>query len=238
MRYFATESGGSPVAGAGFSSGATTSGAETAARGGGPAVINQWTTSLFSSTQSCHSDGQNSNHQSCTTTNRCLSALCFVLDANLSLTGGCAVDRTSNSLSIGGQDTCDGSSSTFAGMGVDVRSAADPYVVAMRLTNGSLNFGVSQAAKLVVGGTLLGVALLIFGIGCPFLAARPPAPVDAATAVASYHAHRGAAYSGGGAYAVGHNGGALGTIPYALPVQMSGSPPPGFFHASAPPANA
>jgi len=196
MRYFAAQAAdGGPIAGADFSSGATTSGSLTA-----EAAVSPWSASLFTSTQTCQSDGPNSNHMSCTSKYRCLTAVCFVLDANLSLTGGCALDRTSNSLAVGSQDTCDGKGFvSFAGTGVDVRFAADPYVVAMRLTNGSLNFGLSQAAKLVVGGTLLGIAVLVFGIGCPFLAAQPPAPADLATTVAAYHACRGKAFASGGA---------------------------------------
>ena len=194
MHYFAAEQAdGAPIAGAGYSSGAITSGNLTAA-----AALSQWSASLFTSTQTCQSDGPNSNHMSCTTKYRCLSALCFVLDANLSFTGGCALDRTSNSLAVSGQDTCDGSGFvSFTGTGVDVRFAADPYIVAMRMTNGSLNFGLSQAAKLVVGGTLLGIAILVFAIGCPLLAAQPPAPADMDTAVAAYHACRETAVSGG-----------------------------------------
>lgn len=201
MHYYAVQlENGGPLAGTGYTPGATTSGSLTASRSGSPAAINQWTANLFTSTQSCRSDGPNSNHMSCTTTFRCLTNLCYVLDANLSLTGGCALDHTSNSLAVGSQDTCDGSSyASFTGIGVDVRFDADPYVVAMRMTNGSLNFGLSQAAKLVVGGTLLGIALLIFGVGCPLLSLQPPAPADQATAVAAYHACRGTAPNGVGA---------------------------------------
>ena len=244
LHYYAVQTSGGPIAGASYSSGAMTSGNETASRGAGPPAVNPWTASLFTFTQSCSSDGPNSNHMSCTKTYYCLTALCFVLDANLSLTGGCALDRTSNSLAVASQDRCDGNGYvSFAGTGVDVRFADDPYVVAMRMTNGSLNFGLSQAAKLVVGGTLLGMALVIFLIGCPCLAAQPPAPADHATAVAAYHACRGAAASGFGAGAApapdlgayATNGGLSG-IPYAVPVSTAAAqpPPPGFSYSSAP----
>ena len=203
---------GAVVAGASFSAGMVTSGTENATLGGA-AVVNAWSTKLFTTKTACSSSN---GRQSCTTTTRCLTSLCLALDDSLRLASGCALDKTVDLVGAGGLTPCDsGVYYSFGDLPVDVRSSADPYVVAFLLTNGSLDFGISQGIKAVVGGVLFAFGLLVLAGGCPLLARQPPAPAG------SLVSPRSEAWSIGG-WGASPPGtmtpyGAA-SVPYALPV--------------------
>jgi hypothetical protein len=106
-----------------------------------------------------------------------LSALCFTVDAFSSppfkVSGGCAAGDGQDSTAFKG----DKSGTTFA-VYIDVRSEADPYVTAMRVTRGSLFFGVSQIVKAIVGGVLTLASLILYAASCMRLHRTPePEPV-------------------------------------------------------------
>ena len=106
----------------------------------------------------------------------CLSAICAAVNDAGQITGGCARDDNLDSVSITGlsQSNCNSNTySTFV-VPVAVRSDRDPYVIAMQATRGTLNFGLSQSSKLVVGAVCLGVGALIFISLCLCIKSQAP----------------------------------------------------------------
>ena len=234
--HYAGQSGSpsSPVAGANFDGigGSPTSGSQSAGHAGAAPVANGWAAKRFYQRTTCSSTKYGS---SCNTNYWRLSGFCFVIDANLASAGGCALDDTADGLSIAEMTKCDGSGYFTFSVPVDVRSPDDPYVNMMRATNGSKNFGISQAAKVICGAVFLAAGVVICAGGCLCLRCQP-APPKAAYAAAPAGQHfpgdaaisfyaPGAAPRGAAAMAV------AGVVPYAIPVSYApgggGAPLPG-----------
>ncbi len=161
MRYAATGAASAPISARAFNSGAQTT-LTTSING----TTSTSTVTLFSTTTST-SNGRT------TTKNHRLSALCFTVDAAQLVTGGCAPDDgyvAATKTECGSE--CAGS--VAFNIPITVRSDADPYVKALRMTGGKLFFGVSQVVKVVVGSVLAGVALLFHAFACARLRRSPP----------------------------------------------------------------
>ena len=115
-------------------------------------TLSPWTIPLFTKTSSTENGRQKERYYR-------LQALCFTANANNQATGGCAPgDGWVPQLmtSCGSSDFVN-----FQGITIDVRQENDPYVKAMRVTKGTLQFGVSQDVKIIVGAVLTALGLLL-----------------------------------------------------------------------------
>lgn len=228
----------SPVAGANFdgTGGSPTSGSQSAGRAGAAPVANPWTARRFFQRTTCSSSGKSG--QSCSTNYWRLSGFCFVLDANLAPAGGCALDGTASALSVAEMAKCDGPGYYTFSVPADVRSPDDPFVVMMRATNGSKNFGITQIAKVICGAVFLAAGALMCASGCLCLRGLPAPPKAAyglghrplpgGDAAMAYHA-AGAAPRGAAVLP------AAAGVPYAIPVSFAPHGG-GVFQPGAPPA--
>lgn len=106
------------------------------------------------------------------TTYKRVSSLCFTVNAQRVVDGGCAKDDGWTSPAW---EDCNANCFSSFKIVIDVRSGDDPFVKAMRVTSGSLFFGVSQRNKAVIGGVLFAVCSFLFFAMCGSLMG-PPAP--------------------------------------------------------------
>lgn len=111
------------------------------------------------------------------TTYKRLSSLCFTVNAQRVVDGGCAKDD--GWISNAWQD-CDPNIAASFKIAIDVRSIDDPFVKAMRVTAGTLFFGVSQRDKAIIGGVLFGVCCFLFLSMCGSMTGPPAPPWNAA----------------------------------------------------------
>ena len=137
--------------------------------GGGAPVISQRWPVLFKQTSEKNSGNNGGDHP----VYWHIVSICAVVDASFQVVGGCALDASSGSAELCGMARMEQASVGMT-IPVDVRSIDDPYVVAMKLTNGTLQFGITLLAKAIAGGVLLGVGLLLFTSACNIIAATPP----------------------------------------------------------------
>jgi hypothetical protein len=88
-----------------------------------------------------------------------LGSLCFTVDSRLIIVGGCS---KGDGWTPNEWQSCGSNDYVGFNIYVDVRSDSDPFVKAMRVTSGTLFFGVSQRDKAIVGFVLTGVCAFIF----------------------------------------------------------------------------
>lgn len=120
-----------------------------------PALFTEGTSSVYSK----GSDGKDST--TTVVTYNCLSGLCVTANAARAVVGGCSPE--------GGQTTyksCDPNAFHNFALTMDLRSESDPFVVALRLTGGKLDFGITQQIKIIVGCVLAGFFGALFAACC------------------------------------------------------------------------
>ena len=113
--------------------------------------------------------------QRTTTTYYCLTSICAAINDAGQITEGCASDENTGSAAIAGLSTSNCGSDVYRSFSVPVtvRSNRDPYVVAMQETGGTLQFGLSNPTKLVVGVSLLVCGVVIFSTLCICISRMP-----------------------------------------------------------------
>jgi hypothetical protein len=113
-------------------------------------------------TASIHSKGSDGKDSTTTVkTYNCLSGLCVTVNAARAVVGGCSREGGQTSYT-----SCDPNAFHSFSLTMDVRSESDPYAVAIRLTGGKLDFGITQLIKLIVGCVLAGFFGALFAACC------------------------------------------------------------------------
>ena len=154
----------------GYSEGATQDISFSITPPGGTPVVSRISPVLFkSNTETDGNNRQRTNYWR-------LSSVCVIVDRAMRVVDGCAFDPASGSVAFGGLSKMGRDSTVPMIIPLDVRSVDDPYVIALRLTNGSMNFGLPQTAKIIVGGVLLGLGLLFLSAACNIVAHTPEPP--------------------------------------------------------------
>lgn len=102
-----------------------------------------------------------------------LGSLCITVSPDRAVTSGCAIGDGYLKWQL---VDCNFNDFVTFTIPIDVRSEADPYVKAMRVTGGSLRFGLSQAEKALIGGVLLGACVVLLGAACSRIGQAPDAP--------------------------------------------------------------
>jgi hypothetical protein len=126
-------------------------------------VLSSVSPTLFTEgTVSIHSKGSDGKDSTATVkTYNCLSGLCVTVNAARAVVGGCSPE--------GGRTTytfCDPDAFHNFILSMDLRSESDPFAVALRLTDGKLDFGISQQTKIIVGCVLAGFFGALFTACC------------------------------------------------------------------------
>jgi hypothetical protein len=117
-----------------------------------------------------------------TTVNGMLKTVCFVVSSTTlrvsvdKSVGGCNWDKDSHISWNSWKGVPSSGPFSFQGVRFSARSDKDPFVVALQITDGSLDFGPASAIKLGVGLAFLLTALAIFQVQCSKLNGLPPPP--------------------------------------------------------------
>lgn len=173
IHYTTTSPGGRPIAARGFVEGASTTLSLLVERAATPGVV---ASSSFSVPLFAVDRGKNS------ITYKCLASICVTVGDDLTVLSGCAIGDGYTKHQLSGCDSNRESSFTIP---IDVRSEADPYVKAMRVTAGSLRFGLTMAEKALVGGLLLGVCVVLLAAACARTGQLAPPPPFMTSALSS-----------------------------------------------------
>lgn len=159
-------------------------------------VLSSVSPALFTEgTSSIHSKGSDGRDSTTTVkTYNCLSGLCVTVNAARAVVGGCSTDGGQTSYT-----SCNPSAFHNFSLSLDLRSESDPYAVAIRLTGRTLDFGITQLIKTIVGCVLAGFFGALFAACCVRVRyTLPPAPASSGSSVVTSQADESEAKSGKG----------------------------------------